>query len=162
MSFVVEAGYQGWPALWAKITFPLSASITSNASAAAAANPLAAQTTPAHIRVRATKDRVEGITAPGPIVWRASGSSTGRESPSRPSLDQGKSEKHPNCPADAHRPAVHDRRKRPKFGRLASGPPKCRVSPRPRVPGPGIARRTQTRGERRDDLHRWLGSYALR
>src|SRR3954451_23324730 len=135
MSFVVEAGYQGWPALWAKITLPLSASITSNASAAAgaAASPLAAQTTPAHIRVRVTKDRVEGITAPGPIFWRASGSSTGRESPSRPSLDQGKSEKPPNCPADAHRHAVHDRRKRPKFGRLASGPPKCRVSPRPRV-----------------------------
>src|SRR6478752_4459576 len=135
MSFVVEAGYQGWPALWAKITLPLSASITSNASAAAgaAASPLAAQTTPAHIRERATNDRVEGITAPGPIVWRASGSSTGRESLSRPRLDQGKSEKPPNCPADAHKHAVHDRRKRPKFGRLASGPPKCRVSPRPRV-----------------------------
>src|SRR3954467_8908663 len=97
----------------------------------AAASPLAAQTTPAHIRVRATKDRVEGITAPGPIVWRASGSSTGRERLSRPRLDQGKGEKPPNCPADAHKPAVHDRRKRPKFGRLASDPPKCRVSPRP-------------------------------
>src|SRR3954465_11182740 len=110
MRFVVDAGYQGWPALWAKITLPLSAStitnasdaagaagspppvsppITSTASAAAgvAASPLAAQTTPAHIRVRARKDRVEGITAPGPIVWGGSGSSTGRESPSRPSLD---------------------------------------------------------------------------
>jgi hypothetical protein len=31
------------------------------------------QATPAHISVRATKDRVEDITAPGPIVWRASG-----------------------------------------------------------------------------------------
>ena len=75
MSFVVEAGYQGWPALWAKITLPLSASITNSASAAAGAtvSPVAAQATPAHIRVRATKDRVEDITAPGPIVWRASG-----------------------------------------------------------------------------------------
>src|SRR4029079_11507742 len=149
MSFVVEAGYQGWPALWAKITLPLSASITSKASAAAGAagSSLAAQTPPAHSRMRATKDRVEGITAPGPIVWRASGSSIGRESPSRPRLDQGKSEKPPDCPAGAHKHAVHDRRKRPKFGRLASGPPKCRVSPRPRVPGPGLARRTQMRGE---------------
>src|SRR6476660_28431 len=149
MSFVVEAGYQGWPALWAKITLPLSASITSNASAAAgvAARPLAVQATPAHIRVRATKDRVEGITAPGPIVWRASGSSTGRESRSRPRLDQGKGEKPPDCPADAHKLAVHDRRKRPKFGRLASGPPKCRVSSRPRIPGPGNRRMDPKREE---------------
>src|SRR4051794_36410791 len=137
MSFVVDAGYQGWPALWAKITFPLSASITSNASAAAgaAASPLAAQTTPAHIRVRARKDRVEGITAPGPIGWRASGSSTGQRESIRAEVGSEKSENPQNCPADAHRHAVHDRRKRPKFGRLASGPPKCRVSPRPRVPG---------------------------
>jgi hypothetical protein len=75
ISFVVEAGYQGWPALWAKITLPLSASITNSASAAAGATvtPVAAQATPAHIRVRATKDRVDDITAPGPVVWRASG-----------------------------------------------------------------------------------------
>src|SRR3954463_5066962 len=95
MSLVVEAGYQGCPALWAKITLPLSASITSNASAAAgaAASPLAAHTTPAHIRLCATKDRVEGMTAPGPIVWRAPGNPTGKESLSGRGGIKGKSEK---------------------------------------------------------------------
>src|SRR5262245_48619721 len=65
MSLVMEAGYQGWPALWAYSTRPLSASITSSASAAAGvlARPVAAQATAAHIKLRATQGRVEDITA---------------------------------------------------------------------------------------------------
>ena len=79
----------------------LSASITSSASAAAGAalSPVAAQATPAHIRVRATNDRVEDITAPGPIVWRASGNALLEE---RGYLgrgwSKGKSDKPPSAP----------------------------------------------------------------
>src|SRR5262249_30332227 len=65
MSLVTEAGYQGYPAFWAKRTLPLSASITSNASAPArlGASALAAQAMPTHMSVRARQDRVEDITA---------------------------------------------------------------------------------------------------
>ena len=65
MSLVTEAGYQGYPAFWAKRTLPLSASITSNASAPArlGASEVAAQAMPTHMSVRARKDRVEDIMA---------------------------------------------------------------------------------------------------
>src|SRR5262245_16284959 len=75
ISLVTEAGYQAWPAFCAYSTLPLSASLTSSASAFArvAVRPVAAQARPAHIRVRATKNRVGNCTVRGPIVWARRG-----------------------------------------------------------------------------------------
>src|SRR5215510_10982001 len=124
MSLVMEAGYQGWPALWAYSTRPLSASITSRASAAAGAlaRPVAAQATAAHIKLCATKDRVEDITARGPILSRASETPYGQKVCLGRSWMKGKKQGAPFLSPISPRPrsslAVHGRRKRPKFGRL--------------------------------------------
>src|SRR5262249_44345517 len=75
LRFVTEAGDQGYPAFWAKRTLPLSASITSNASAPArlGASALAAQAMPTHMSVRARQDRVEDITARDSMLLKALG-----------------------------------------------------------------------------------------
>src|ERR1700756_2378727 len=75
MSLVTEAGYHAWPAFWEKRPLPLSASITSNASAhvRVTVSAVAAQAMPTHISVRATEDRIEDFTAWGPNPWAALG-----------------------------------------------------------------------------------------
>src|SRR5262245_233368 len=99
----MEAGYQGWPALWAYSTLPLSASITSSASAAAGvlARPVAAQATAAHMKLRATKDRVEDITARGPILFAGLGNALRTEVCLGRMWMEGKSEEPHFSPAHA-------------------------------------------------------------
>src|SRR5262245_45826681 len=124
MSLVMEAGYQGWPALWAYSTRPLSASITSSASAAAGvlARPVAAQATAAHMKLRATKDRVEDITARGPILFAGLGNALRTEVCLGRMWMKGKKRGAlfgaPSFPRPRRSLAVHGRKKRPKFGRL--------------------------------------------
>ena len=120
---------------------------------------VAAQATPAHIRVRATKDRVDGITAPGPVVWRASGTLHWQ---TRVCLGrgwmQGKSEK-PQIAPPMPTARCSWSKKASKIRQVSVG--SAQVSRFDHGP-PGIARWTEMRGERRDRLHRWLGPYAVR
>src|SRR5262245_1745733 len=128
MSLVTEAGYHGWPAFWAYRTLPLSAWITSSASAPARviASAVAAQAMPTHISVRTTEDRIEDITVRDPNPWAALGNAPQGETVclSRRRM-KGKSEK---PPSDALMPmaTVHGKRKRPKFGSLAGAAPVLR------------------------------------
>src|SRR5919109_252365 len=87
------------------MTLPLSASITSSASAAArgVASAVAAQANPAHIRVRVSEDRGEYNTVSGPILsggprkrscgrecfWRAASQLLAAIQPSKPPAGAG-------------------------------------------------------------------------